>query len=112
MTALQKQHHILDRLAETIKARAMAKDENSYTAKLLENAPEMPARKLTEEATEVLIEALAGNTEKLAAESADLLYHLLVVWQAAGLSPAQVWQELAKRQGISGLDEKASRKAD
>ena len=51
-----------------------------------------------------------GTPAKLAAESADLLYHLLVVWTAAGLDPAEVWSELARREGLSGLDEKAARK--
>ena len=101
--------HILDRLAEVIAQRALDSAETSYTAHLVENAPEMPARKLVEEATEALIEAISGNGEKLAEESADLLYHLLVVWQAAGITPRQVWDILQARQGLSGHAEKASR---
>lgn len=108
MTAFENTH-ILDKLYQTIAERAASGSQESYTAKLLAAAPELPARKLTEEATEVLIEALSGDNEKLAAESADLLYHLLVVWQAAGLSANQVWDVLADRQGLSGLAEKASR---
>ena len=108
MTACEHTH-ILDKLYQTIAERAESGSKESYTAKLLAAAPELPARKLTEEATEVLIEALSGDNEKLAAESADLLYHLLVVWQAAGLSAHQVWDVLADRQGMSGLAEKASR---
>ena len=105
----EKSTHILDMLAEVIAQRATDTAENSYTAHLLANAPALPARKLIEEATETLIEALAGNQQKLAEESADLLYHLLVVWQAAGITPQQVWDILQARQGISGHDEKASR---
>lgn len=104
--------HILDRLAHVIAARAEAGADTSYTAKLLASAPQLPARKLNEEATEVLIEALAGDTEKLAEESADLLYHLLVVWQAAGLRPQDVYAVLERREGLSGLDEKASRPSE
>jgi len=109
MTSPYSEHHILDRLAATIKERASETEQKSYTATLLAHAPQLPARKLTEEATEVLIEALSGDRDKLAAESADLLYHLLVVWQAAGLSPQIVWQKLSERMGVSGHDEKASR---
>ena len=104
--------HILDRLAHVIAARAEAGADTSYTAKLLASAPQLPARKLNEEAIEVLIEALAGDTEKLAEESADLLYHLLVVWQAAGLRPQDVYAVLERREGLSGLDEKASRPSE
>ena len=89
-----------------------AKDESpedSYTAQLFANAPANPARKLCEEATEVLIEALNHNKAKLTAESADLLYHLLVVWAVADIDPQDVWQELDRRQGTSGLVEKQSR---
>ena len=104
--------HILDILAEVIAARANETAQSSYTAHLLANAPELPARKLVEEATETLIETLSGNQEKLAQESADLLYHLLVIWQAAGIKPDKIWQILENRQGLSGHDEKASRTQD
>ena len=101
--------HILDVLFATIKAKASDDPKDSYTASLLAKAPELPARKVTEEAVEVLIEALNGDSAKLASESADLLYHLLVVWQAGGVQPDDVWTILAKRQGLSGHEEKASR---
>ena len=102
--------HILDALFATIQGKASDDPKASYTASLLANAPELPARKVSEEAVEVLIEALRGDSAKLASESADLLYHLLVVWQAGGVRPDDVWSILAKRQGLSGHDEKASRK--
>ena len=101
--------HILDALFATIQAKAADDPKDSYTASLLAKAPELPARKVTEEAVEVLIEALNGDSAKLASESADLLYHLLVVWQAGGVQPDDVWAILAKRQGLSGHEEKASR---
>ena len=101
--------HSLDRLYDVIISRKEESPEDSYTAQLFANAPENPDRKLCEEATEVLIEALNHNKVKLTAESADLLYHLLVVWAAADINPQDVWQELDCRQGISGLVEKQSR---
>ena len=101
--------HSLDRLYDIILTRKVVSPEDSYTAQLFANAPEHPARKLCEEATEVLIEALNHNKTKLAAESADLLYHLLVVWAVAGIDPQDVWQEIDRRQGTSGLVEKQRR---
>ena len=101
--------HSLDRLYDVIVSRKNETPEDSYTARLFANAPANPARKLCEEATEVLIEALNHNKVKLTSESADLLYHLLVVWVAAGIDPQDVWQELERRQGTSGLVEKQNR---
>ena len=102
--------HSLDRLYDVIASRKDASPENSYTAQLFANAPANPARKLCEEATEVLIEALNQNKVNLIAESADLLYHLLVVWAVADIDPQDVWQELDRRQATSGLVEKQNRK--
>jgi phosphoribosyl-ATP pyrophosphohydrolase len=101
--------HDLDRLFDIIMSRKGKASENSYTAELFAGAPAKPARKLCEEATEVLIEALNGDKAKLTAESADLLYHLLVVWAAADINPQDVWRELECRQGMSGLVEKQNR---
>ena len=101
--------HSLDRLYDVITSRKNESAKDSYTAQLFADAPKKPARKLCEEATEVLIEALNNDKAKLATESADLLYHLLVVWAAADLDPLDVWQELDSRQGISGLIEKQNR---
>ena len=101
---------ILEQLYRTIEQRKNAPASESYSATLLAGAPEKPARKLAEETTEVVIEALKSDPEALCRESADLLYHLMVVWVAAGLTPEQVWQELGARQHQSGLAEKAARK--
>ena len=101
--------HSLDRLYDVIASRKDESPEDSYTAQLFANVPENAARKLCEEATEVLIEALNHNKVRLTAESADLLYHLLVVWAVADIDPQDVWQELDRRQGTSGLVEKESR---
>lgn len=101
--------HVLDRLAATIAARKDSDPESSYTAQLLAAGTAKAAQKLGEEAVETVIAAMAEKPEDLAAESADLLYHLLVLWAAAGLRPAAVWQALEGRQGVSGITEKNSR---
>jgi phosphoribosyl-ATP pyrophosphohydrolase len=67
------------------------------------------AQKFGEEAVECLIEAVAGNRHALIAESADVLYHLLVMWVDLGVEPQDVWAELERRQGVSGIAEKAAR---
>ena len=100
---------ILDRLFETIHSRKGSDPANSYTASLLAQAPEKPVRKLSEETTELLIEALRDDKVAMVQESADLLYHLLVVWAAADLDPSHVWAALEARQSQSGHEEKASR---
>ena len=102
----------LDRLYATIEARKGASAETSYTAKLLAGGPEKITKKLGEEAVETVIAALAQDKSALAAESADLLYHLLVLWASKDLDPKDVWAELERRTGQSGIDEKNSRPAD
>jgi phosphoribosyl-ATP pyrophosphohydrolase len=103
--------HPMDRLFATIAARKAAGDPSaSYTAKLLSEGLERCARKFGEEAIETVLAAVSGNKEHLAAESADVLYHLSVLWAAAGITPDEVYAALKKREGVSGLAEKASRK--
>jgi len=103
--------HMLDRLYATIESRKGADPTTSYTAKLMARGREKLAQKLGEEATEAVIEAIKGDADKLVLESADLLYHLLALWATIGIKPVQVWTELAHREGVSGLAEKAGRKA-
>jgi phosphoribosyl-ATP pyrophosphohydrolase len=100
----------LARLWATIEARRGASPDTSYTAKLLAAGPQGVARKLGEETLEAIIEAVKGDTTALTRESADVLYHLLVLWAAAGLSPGDVAAELTRRGGVSGIEEKRSRK--
>ncbi|HZK90828.1 MAG TPA: phosphoribosyl-ATP diphosphatase [Stellaceae bacterium] len=100
----------LARLWQSIEARRGASPDSSYTAKLLAAGPAAIARKLGEEALEAVIEAVKGDKPALTRESADMLYHLLVLWAAAGLSPDDVAAELTRREGVSGLAEKRSRK--
>ena len=99
---------VLDQLFAVIEARKGSPAETSYTAKLLLAGAPKIARKVGEEAVEVVVAALS-EPGRLAAESADLLYHLLVLWADAGLRPEDVWAELERRKGTSGLTEKASR---
>lgn len=102
---------VLDRLFVTVQARKGADPETSYTAKLYSRGTAKIAQKVGEEAVEAILEAVRGDKAALAAESADLLYHLLVLWADLGLDPAEVWSKLAQREGTSGIDEKKSRKA-
>ena len=102
MTALQ-------RLSDTIAARRTADPDSSWTAKLLATGPEKCAEKFGEEAVEAIIEAVKGDREKLTSEAADVLYHLLVMLAARDVPLSDVLDELARRQGLSGIEEKARR---
>ena len=104
--------HPLDDLLRVIASRSGGDPDASYTARLLARGTPEIARKLGEEAVETMIEALSGTPDGVAAESADLLYHLLVLWQDAGVDAEQVWSILEQRSGMSGLEEKASREQD
>ena len=99
-------------LAATIDARASAAADASYTRKLLDQGPAHCARKLGEEAIETVIAGVEGDRGQLAAESADLIYHLLVLLKSRDLSLSDVEAVLAQRTAMSGLDEKAARKRD
>ena len=99
----------LDDLDARLAIRAAASPEESYTAKLLGRGMEKCAQKLGEEATEAVIAAVTGNRPDLVKESADVLYHLLVVLRAAGVPLAEVMAELDRRTAQSGLAEKAAR---
>lgn len=101
---------ILDRLWQVVEERRQSRDTmTSHSARLLARGTAKVAQKLGEEAVECVIEAATGNRDATVLESADLLYHLMVVWVDAGIRPQEVWGELARRQGISGIAEKASR---
>ena len=99
-------------LAATIDARAATGGEASYTRKLLDKGPAQCAKKLGEEAVETIIAAVEDDREHLIAESADLLFHLLVVLKSRGVKLEDVEAALAQRTTMSGLDEKAARKRD
>ena len=99
----------LDRLWQVIQSRRGADPQSSYTARLFARGRIKIAQKLGEEAVEAVIEGVGQNPAALVRESADLIYHLLVLWAAAGVSPADVVAELARREGTSGIEEKRSR---
>jgi phosphoribosyl-ATP pyrophosphohydrolase len=101
--------HVLDRLHATIVSRRSADPAESYTAKLLAAGVERCAKKFGEEAIETALAAMKGDKAAIAAESADVLYHLLVLWAACGVEPGQVYAALEAREGRSGIEEKASR---
>jgi phosphoribosyl-ATP pyrophosphohydrolase len=102
--------HVLDRLYVVIDSRKGADPDTSYTARLFSRGRQQIAKKLGEEAVEALIEGIRGDRPKLVGESADMLYHLLTLWAATGVKPKAVWTELARREGLSGIAEKAARK--
>jgi len=107
---MPREAHAIDKLFATIASRKGGDPSKSYTAQLLKEGPSKCAKKFGEEAVEVVLAAVAKDKKSLAAESADVLYHLLVVWAACGITPGDVYAALKAREGQSGLVEKASRK--
>jgi phosphoribosyl-ATP pyrophosphohydrolase len=104
--------NVLDQLYSVIQNRKGDNPETSYTAKLLSQGMPKIAQKVGEEAVEVITAALVENENKVIKESADLLYHLLVLWAQKGVTPENVWNELRCREGASGVLEKISRQKD
>ena len=100
---------LLARLEATIQARKTADPASSWTAKLLAKGPEKCAEKFGEEAVEAIIEAVKNDRAKLASEAADVLYHLMVMLAARDVTLAEVYAVLEKREGTSGIAEKAAR---
>jgi phosphoribosyl-ATP pyrophosphohydrolase len=100
----------LENLAAIIAERARDGGDQSYTRKLLDEGIEKCAKKLGEEATETVVAALSSDKKAVIGESADLLYHLLVVLEARGVKLDEVYAELERRTGQSGLEEKATRR--
>ncbi len=100
---------VLDRIWAVVESRRNASPTISHSARLLSRGTPKIAQKFGEEAVECLIEATRGNPDGVVSESADVLYHLLVLWVDAGIRPETVWEELHRREGVSGIAEKASR---
>ena len=94
---------VIERLFAVIDGRRGADPESSYTARLFAKGTPKIAQKVGEEAVETVIEAVANNQDRLIEESADLLYHLLVLWAASGIKPDQIWHALARREGKTGI---------
>ena len=102
---------ILARLAATLEARKSADPQSSYVAKLYAKGTDTILRKIGEEAAETILAAKGGDREQIIYETADLWFHCLVMLAHAGLHPDDVLNELARREGLSGIDEKAGRTA-
>jgi phosphoribosyl-ATP pyrophosphohydrolase len=100
---------ILDRLWATVMSRRGVDPEVSHSARLLSRGTAKVAQKFGEEAVEAVIEATRANRPALIGESADVLYHLMVLWVDAGIRPDEVWAELERREALSGIAEKAAR---
>ena len=98
----------LEKLFDDLLKKKKFDKKNSYTSTLLTNK-NLLAKKIGEESIEVILEYLDNNKNKIINESADLLYHLCVIWISADIKPDDVWHELHRRRGISGLEEKKSR---
>lgn len=103
---------VLIRLAELLEQRKLADPQSSYVAKLYAKGTDTILKKIGEEAAETIIAAKGGDAEKIVYETADLWFHCMVMLADAGLGPQDVLNELARREGLSGIDEKASRPAD
>ena len=101
--------HIINNLFKILNERKVFDIDKSYTAQLLNN-PNLLAKKIGEESTELIIDLVNKNKTGIINESADLLYHLLVSWVSTGVNPEQIWIELSKRTLKSGFEEKESRK--
>ena len=95
-------------LFSLLKERAKTIDNTSYTSQLINN-PDLLAKKLGEESAELIIDFIKQNKDGIINESADLLYHILVIWLSAGVEPQDVWDELSNRQAQSGIEEKKNR---
>jgi phosphoribosyl-ATP pyrophosphohydrolase len=108
---LQDPVQVLARLADVIASRRGLDPSTSYVARLLANAPDAALKKIGEESSEVIMAAKDGAPDRVVSEMADLWFHCLVALVQAGVRPEQVLAELARREGISGLDEKAARRA-
>lgn len=100
---------IINKLFDVIQSRKGGDPAESYVASLYARGTAKIAQKVGEEAVETCIEALQGDTQKIAEESADLMFHLMVLWADAGLTPQDITKILKKRMGTSGHEEKASR---
>ena len=100
---------VLERLFEVIRSRRGGDVEQSYTARLFADGIGAITQKFGEEAVETMVAALQQSAAEVTGESADLLYHLLVLWAEMGIEPADVWAELRRREGTSGLAEKKAR---
>jgi phosphoribosyl-ATP pyrophosphohydrolase len=102
----------LERLYQAVIAAKDLDPATSRTARLFQRGPSKMAKKLAEEAIEVVIDAVSGKTDAVVRESADLLYNLTVLWASAGVTPEDVWREMERREDMLGIAEKLPKSAD
>ena len=100
---------ILDRLEQVIQSRKGGDAEKSYVAKLFTKGRKKIAQKVGEEGVETALAAVMNDKGEVISESADLLFHMMILWTDMGITPDDIFEELARREGISGIDEKNSR---
>jgi len=106
---MTERNEILQKLAEVIKNRKENPSDNSYVAKLFSKGRKKIAQKVGEEAVELCIAAAHNDREEAVSESADLLFHMMVLWSDMGIKSEDVYDELMRREGVSGIEEKKSR---
>lgn len=106
---MKSQTEILDRLYDTVFARKNTPADGSYTASLYAKGAKKIAQKVGEEGVELALAGALSDRAEIVTESADLIYHMLVMWANVDVKPEEIYAELAKREGLSGLEEKASR---
>ena len=99
---------ILKELFTVLKQRKKTSEKKSYTSHLIKN-PELLAKKIGEESSELIIDFVKKNKQGVIRESADLIYHILVIWVSLGINPEEIWKELSSRKLISGIEEKKNR---
>ena len=99
---------ILKELFTVLKQRKKTREKESYTSFLIKN-PELLAKKIGEESSELIIDFVKKNKEGAIKESADLIYHVLVIWVSLGINPEEIWKELSSRKLVSGIEEKKNR---
>lgn len=112
MSDRDKLEAVIERLYRVMEARKSADPETSYTAKLYAKGRPKIAQKLGEEAVETVIAAIEDDRQQIIYESADVIYHLAVLWADAGITPEDIAQELQRREGTSGIEERKNRKED
>ena len=105
----KKRQHLLDQLYAVIVSRRDADPEESHAASLFARGTDKICEKIGEEATELVIEGAHRRRDGVISESADLVYHMLVLWADQGVDPREVWEALEARRGLSGIEEKAKR---
>ena len=105
---IKMNEQIIKEVFNILTQRKKSSEKKSYTSHLIKN-PELLAKKIGEESSELIIDFIKNNKEGAIKESADLIYHILVIWVSLGINPEEIWEELSSRKLISGIEEKKNR---